>query len=243
MRELGNSDVPLKLVEENLDVPDDAYIELYRRFGILQTPWPWLTPFDKVSDLSRSHVLDLGCGMGRIAVSLLNAGCAVTGVDANPKMLEDAKRLAPNFVAIHSRIEAIALKKRFELILLASLLLCNAPKERRDTILAKAVEHLSPKGVIAFQLYCPNWLCKAEDILFPTQKLVCEHFDHRTQIWRGHIDYFFEDVHFRQRVVTEALMETDIIGFLRPYGLEVLDVVKDSPISFVHFARRQCRRH
>jgi SAM-dependent methyltransferase len=41
-----------------------------------------------------SRVLDLGCGYGRIAVPLAQAGCRVTGLDASEPMVELARRRA-----------------------------------------------------------------------------------------------------------------------------------------------------
>ena len=50
-------------------------------------------------DLAQRHgapILELGCGTGRVLSRLAEAGHAVTGLDANPAMLERAeKQIAP----------------------------------------------------------------------------------------------------------------------------------------------------
>ena len=47
------------------------------------------------SDSRRAHVLDLGCGDGRVAARLAEAGARVTGVDPSAVALERARRAHP----------------------------------------------------------------------------------------------------------------------------------------------------
>tara|TARA_B100000809_G_scaffold264615_1_gene320929 strand:+ start:309 stop:1121 length:813 start_codon:yes stop_codon:yes gene_type:complete len=41
-------------------------------------------------------ILDIGCGTGTLALGFAQRGCEVTGVDIDPRMLEEASRLANN---------------------------------------------------------------------------------------------------------------------------------------------------
>lgn len=50
------------------------------------------------------RVLDLGCGYGRIASHLSRAGIAVTGVDASPELIDQARRTAPDGVHLDYRL-------------------------------------------------------------------------------------------------------------------------------------------
>ena len=43
-----------------------------------------------------THVLDAGCGTGRMGRYLVRRGCSVVGVDLSPGMLEQARRAAPD---------------------------------------------------------------------------------------------------------------------------------------------------
>jgi SAM-dependent methyltransferase len=64
---------------------------------------------------SRPKVLDIGCGPGEpIARYLLANGCAVTGIDAAPEMLEIAERLFPEAVWIVSDMRSLNLKAAFD---------------------------------------------------------------------------------------------------------------------------------
>jgi SAM-dependent methyltransferase len=75
--------------------------------------------------MARGQVLELGCGTGRIALPLIRAGCAVVGVDASLKMLQQMKRKADQLAAEERQrllmgcmnMASLALNSKFALIL------------------------------------------------------------------------------------------------------------------------------
>jgi SAM-dependent methyltransferase len=101
-----------------------------------------------------ADVLDLGCGVGRIARPLAALGHRVVGVDESPAMLA----LLPDGIeAAHSRIEDLDLPGRFGGVLLASHLVNTPDAEARTALLGAAARHLAPGGVLVAQWNPPQW--------------------------------------------------------------------------------------
>lgn len=72
-------------------------------------------------------VLELGCGVGRMTRQLVARGYAVTAVDESPEMLARVR----DAETVCARIEGLDLRRRFDLVLLASNLLSVEAAERR----------------------------------------------------------------------------------------------------------------
>jgi SAM-dependent methyltransferase len=74
-------------------------------------------------------ILELGCGTGRIAIPLAQAGFAVTGVDRAPSMLAEARRKAAEagvVLAWHpADMREFELEGRFALAFIANNTLCH----------------------------------------------------------------------------------------------------------------------
>lgn len=73
--------------------PDGCAVELYERLPVGDEP-------DVVERLvpAGAHILELGCGAGRVTHALLDRGFTVTAVDESPEMLERVRgraRCAP----------------------------------------------------------------------------------------------------------------------------------------------------
>lgn len=97
----------------------------------------------------RASVLDLGCGTGRIADPLATDGHLVVAVDEFPGMLE----LVQQASTVQSRVETLALVRRFDLVLLLSHLV-NAPTA--DALLDTAARHVAPDGLVLIQRLLPG---------------------------------------------------------------------------------------
>lgn len=99
---------------------------------------------DDLAALRPSHVLDIGCGTGKVAVPLAARGLPVLGVEVDPRMAEAAR-------AHGVRVEVGAFEtwddagRRFDLIT------CGAAWHWIDPVLgiAKAAEVLRPGGTLA----------------------------------------------------------------------------------------------
>lgn len=63
-----------------------------------------------------ARVLDLCCGTGRLAAWLSERGFDVTGVDASERMLEVARRNAPNAVMLQANAQAFSLQDPVQMV-------------------------------------------------------------------------------------------------------------------------------
>lgn len=117
------------------------------------------------SDLTAGSesVLDLGCGIGRVARHLAAEGKSVLGVDRDPAMVADLNRLATEkrVAAITGDVTEIADmdlgRDRFETIIAPQQLLHILGGERlRRRMLAGVKRRLRPDGVAAFAI--SEWL-------------------------------------------------------------------------------------
>jgi hypothetical protein len=128
--------------------PDPAFADLYARLPDATDLWPWL-------DLAREAkppVLYLGVGAGRLAVPLQAAGIELIGVDSHPGMLALLRRRSASLELIESRIEALDLTRRFDLVMAPSNIVFTIERLRR------AAAHLSDEGALAIELTNPHWL-------------------------------------------------------------------------------------
>ncbi len=100
-----------------------------------------------------AHVLELGCGAGRITHRLIELGHPVTAVDNSVEMLSHVRGAE---VAL-ADIETLELERQFEAVLLASNLVNTVDDEQRRAFLATCARHLAPSGAVLIQRYSPDW--------------------------------------------------------------------------------------
>ena len=106
------------------------------------------------------HVLELGVGFGRIAVPLLGAGVAVTGIDNHAGLLELSVQRAgelgdaARFDARLADMRSFDLGTKFDRILIPySGLFCLLDADSVQACLARCREHLAPGGRLLFDVY------------------------------------------------------------------------------------------
>ena len=101
------------------------------------------------------HVLELGCGTGRLCRRLIELGAHVTGVDESAEMLS---WLPPKVEAIQSRIESLDLQRRYDMVLLASHMINHADAEVRRAFVYCAWRHTRPAGRFIVKRHSAEWL-------------------------------------------------------------------------------------
>jgi SAM-dependent methyltransferase len=107
----------------------------------------------------RGPILELGCGTGRVLLTLLQAGHVVYGLDNDLEMLRFLKGCLPleqqgNVPVFLSDMACFHLAGRFPLIILPCNTWSTLPAEKRQAALGCIRAHLAPGG--AFALSLPN---------------------------------------------------------------------------------------
>ncbi len=105
-----------------------------------------------------SSVLELGSGPGRTTRVLIALGHKITAVDDSEEMLNHVT----GATTVQADITALALNKRFDVVLAASHLINHADPAHRHALLQVCRNHVKDAGVVLLQRYPPGWLAEAE---------------------------------------------------------------------------------
>ena len=113
---------------------------------------------------SGGPVLELGCGTGRVAIPIAQAGVPVMGLDSSARMLRTARTKARRRALsadllrfVHGDMRAFRLKRTFDLVIIPfrSFLLLLSVAEQRQA-LAAIKDHLDPGGRLIFSAFVPD---------------------------------------------------------------------------------------
>jgi SAM-dependent methyltransferase len=132
--------------------PDGCAVEVYRRL-----PPAGEAELVHAAVPAGTAVLDLGCGVGRIAGPLTALGHPVVGVDESAAMLA---LLPAGVEPVGSRIDDLYLPTRFGAVLLASHLVNTPDAAARAALLDAAARHLAAHGVLVAQWNPPAWFAR-----------------------------------------------------------------------------------
>ncbi|WP_030767272.1 class I SAM-dependent methyltransferase [Streptomyces albidoflavus] len=122
--------------------PDGCAVELYSRLPIGTEP-----EIIAAAIPPRAHILELGCGVGRMTHPLVERGFTVTAVDESAEMTD--RVLGARTVC--SPIEELELGERFDVVLLASFLVHAGDAEVRRGLLRTCLRHLAAGGTVLIQ--------------------------------------------------------------------------------------------
>lgn len=115
-----------------------------------------LNPFEEIvlPHLS-GGVLDLGCGLGNLAIAAAKQGCAVSALDGSrtavDRVNEAANRLGLPLAAYQVDLFTYAIDGDYDSIVSIGLLMFF-PKDRAQVLLADMVSHVKPGGVAAINV-------------------------------------------------------------------------------------------
>ncbi|WP_306183622.1 MULTISPECIES: bifunctional 2-polyprenyl-6-hydroxyphenol methylase/3-demethylubiquinol 3-O-methyltransferase UbiG [unclassified Streptomyces] len=122
--------------------PDGCAVELYTRLPVGSEP-----DIIAAAVPAGAHILELGCGAGRVTNPLLRRGFTVTAVDESPQMLLRVRGAR----TICSPIEHLELAETFDVVLLASFLVHAGDPEVRRGLLRTCARHVADDGCVLIQ--------------------------------------------------------------------------------------------
>ena len=141
------------------DIYDDVHGDLQQIPRLNDIPF-WV---EEVKS-SKGLVLELGCGTGRVAIPIAEAGIPIVGLDNSASMLRIARGkvrklgLPTQMVQfVHGDMRTFKIEKKFDSIIIpfrSFLLLLSVAEQRRT--LATIKHHLSPGGRLIFNAFIPD---------------------------------------------------------------------------------------
>jgi SAM-dependent methyltransferase len=162
-------------------------------------------------------ILDLGCGVGRIAGPLAALGHSVTGIDNGAGMIA---ALPPTVEGIVDNAATVRLGRRFDAVLLTSHLV-NDPK-LGVAFARTAAAHVAPDGVVIGETYPPAWdpaasVGRIGHLGDATITLTAARLD--GDLLTAEVRYGVDGLEWRQPFTARVLEEASLRGLLITAGL------------------------
>jgi SAM-dependent methyltransferase len=106
------------------------------------------------------HVLELGCGTGRVSLVLAEAGCEVTALDIEHELLEElrsrAGHIGVQLTAVAGDAGSFELDTRFDLVIAPMQVIQLLQAHEREGMLKCIARHLRPGAQAALALLDPE---------------------------------------------------------------------------------------
>jgi SAM-dependent methyltransferase len=101
-----------------------------------------------VASYGPESVLDAGCGTGRVAIELSGRGLQVMGIDADPGMLDAARKKAPALEWVHGDLAdpALVVGRRFDVVVMAGNVLIFVAPGTEGAVVSNMAAQLAPGG-------------------------------------------------------------------------------------------------
>jgi SAM-dependent methyltransferase len=104
-------------------------------------------------------ILELGAGAGRMTRHLLELGHPVVAVDESAEMLAWVRGAE----TVRAEIQNLRLRRRFDVVLLASFLVNVPDRALRGRFLAACRDHVRDRGCVLVQRHSPGWFDKVAE--------------------------------------------------------------------------------
>jgi 2-polyprenyl-3-methyl-5-hydroxy-6-metoxy-1,4-benzoquinol methylase len=101
-----------------------------------------------------SRVLDAGCGAGRLGAALHRRGHDVVGVDVDPVLVEEARRVHPGPRWLEADLAELDLGETFDVVVTAGNVMVFLAPGTEQQVVARLAAHVAPDGllVLGFRL-------------------------------------------------------------------------------------------
>ena len=103
---------------------------------------------DFVASLAVRSVLDAGCGTGRVAIELGRRGFDVVGIDADPAMLDVARRKGPQLSWVQADLLDVDVGRSFDAVVLAGNVMIFVAPGTEGPVLSNMARHLESGGLL-----------------------------------------------------------------------------------------------
>lgn len=195
--------------------PDGCAVEVYTRLPVGSEP-------DIVAAAvpAGAHILELGCGVGRVTHPLLERGFTVTAVDESAQMLARVRGAR----TICSPVEHLDLDETFDVVMLASFLVHSGDQEVRRGLLRACVRHVGEDGCVLIQREGADYHTnlpreRADPSGFTVRVLSAEPVGDGVN--SVHVEYVFPDATWTQTFLSRPLTREQFEEALAEAGLKV----------------------
>jgi SAM-dependent methyltransferase len=113
-------------------------------------------------------ILDLCCGQGNVAATLISRGCKVVGADFSPAMLDLARRRLPDAVFVTADAQDLPFPSGGFDVVVSNVGICHVPDQPRA--LAEAKRVLRPGGRFAMTVWCGPDISPSYELVYRTIK-------------------------------------------------------------------------
>lgn len=94
------------------------------------------------------HLLDAGCGTGRLAIEMTKRGHTAQGVDLDPDMIERARFKAPHIVWQVADVSRLDLEARFDVVVMAGNIPLFCAPGSQGAIISSLANHVVSGGYL-----------------------------------------------------------------------------------------------
>lgn len=199
--------------------PDGSPVLLYARLPALGEP-----ELIHGAVPAGAQILELGAGAGRITHELLALGHEVVAVD-NSSAMPASIRGAETVLA---DLEALDLRRRFPVVVLASNFINDPDTATRRAFLACCARHVLPNGRVLLQGFPRDWIPSTDWFRRGDARIRLKRFELDGDLVSGEMEYLVDGVELHHVFESKLLSEEELEHDLRAVGLRRSRLLDDS---------------
>lgn len=94
------------------------------------------------------HILDAGCGTGRLSIEAVHRGHRAVGIDLDPDMVERARAKMPDVEWLCADLATLSLEEHFDVVVMAGNIPLFCAPGSQGAIVSTLARHLVDDGVL-----------------------------------------------------------------------------------------------
>lgn len=199
--------------------PDGSPVLLYARLPALGEP-----ELIHGAVPAGAQILELGAGAGRITHELLALGHEVVAVDNSSAMLASIRGAE----TVLADLEALDLRRRFPVVVLASNFINDPDTATRRAFLACCARHVLPNGRVLLQGFPRDWIPNTDWFRRGDARIRLKRFELDGDLVSGEMEYLVDGVELHHVFESKLLSEEELEHDLRAVGLRRSRLLDDS---------------